>query len=103
MVDQLCFDCNYPDKKNHWASESSTTNLGNVNGRLEARVILSCPEKGEHARKLVFLPRSLEELLDIGAKKFDLISPTKILTTEGAEIDDINLIRDGDHLIIAHD
>ena len=67
-----------------------------------ARVTLSCPEKGERASKLVSLPNSLQELLDLGAKKFDF-SPTKILTTEGAEVDDINLIRDGDHLIVASD
>jgi len=72
-----------------------------MNG-IVARVTLICPEKGEHAAKLAFLPNSLEELLDIGAKKFDF-SPTKILTKEGAEIDDIDLIRDGDHLIIASD
>lgn len=65
-----------------------------------ARVTLSCPEKGEHAGKLVLLPKTLEELLDIGARKFD-ISATKILTIDGAEVDDINLLRDGDHLIIA--
>ncbi|XP_027355749.1 potassium channel AKT1-like [Abrus precatorius] len=82
------------------ASESSNTSKGNVNGF--TRVILGCPERGEDARKLVFLPKSLQELLDIGARKFD-ISPTKILTEDRAEIDDINLIRDGDHLIIARD
>jgi len=65
-------------------------------------VVISCPEKGEHAGKLVLLPNSLKELLDIGASKFD-ISATKILTTEGAEVDHINLIRDGDHLVIARD
>lgn len=64
-----------------------------------ARVTLSCPEKGEVAGKLVLLPNSLQELLDIGAKKFGL-SPTKILTKEGAEIEDIELIRDGDHLVL---
>lgn len=67
-----------------------------------ARVTLSCPEKSERASKLVSLPNSLQELLDLGATKFDF-SPTKILTTEGAEVDDINLIRDGDHLIVASD
>ncbi|TKY74701.1 Potassium channel AKT1 [Spatholobus suberectus] len=88
-------------KRDRRASEISNTNIGNVNEL--TRVTLSCPEKGEqHARKLVLLPKSLEELLDIGARKFG-ISPTKILTSDGAEVDDINLIRDGDHLIIARD
>ncbi|CAB4297269.1 unnamed protein product [Prunus armeniaca] len=64
-----------------------------------ARVILSCPEKGETAAKLVLLPESLQELLDIGAKKFHF-SPTKVLTKEGAEIEDIQLVRDGDYLLV---
>ncbi|KAL5783168.1 hypothetical protein ACOSP7_008197 [Xanthoceras sorbifolium] len=66
------------------------------------RVIISCPEKGDAAKKLVLLPTSLEELLNVGAQKFDF-SPTKILTKEGAEIDDIELIRDGDHLVLVSD
>jgi hypothetical protein len=101
LVDRLCFDFNYADKKHREVYERNTDNAANMNG-LVARVTLSCPERGEHGRKLTFLPKSLEELLDLGAKMFD-ISPTKILTKEGAEIDDIDLIRDGDHLIIAND
>ncbi|KAK2446069.1 potassium channel AKT1 [Trifolium repens] len=89
------------NKKHREVYERNTDNAANMNG-LVARVTLSCPERGEHGRKLTFLPKSLEELLDLGAKMFD-ISPTKILTKEGAEIDDIDLIRDGDHLIIAND
>ncbi|KAL2346750.1 hypothetical protein Fmac_000750 [Flemingia macrophylla] len=85
------------DKKNRQPYESKNISRGNVNA---LRVRISCPEKGEHAGKLVLLPKSLEELLDIGAKKFD-ISATKILTLDGAEVDDINLIRDGDHVIVA--
>ncbi|KAJ6745481.1 POTASSIUM CHANNEL AKT1 [Salix koriyanagi] len=64
-----------------------------------ARVTLSCPHKGEVAGKLVVLPKSFQELLDIGARKFGCI-PTKILTKEGAEIEDIELVRDGDHLVL---
>ena len=64
-----------------------------------ARVTLCCPEKGKAARKLVLLPQSLQELLDIGGKKFSF-TPTKVLTKEGAEVEDIELIRDGDHLIL---
>ncbi|CAL0323168.1 unnamed protein product [Lupinus luteus] len=88
-------------KKNHDASQSNLNDTMNMN-ELRSRVTLSCPEKGEKAKKLVFLPKTLKELLDIGAKKFDF-SPTKILNKEGAEIEDIKLIRDGDHLILAQD
>ncbi|RDX61437.1 Potassium channel AKT1, partial [Mucuna pruriens] len=88
------------DRRDIRASESINSDRSNANGSM--RVTLSCPEKGNHAGKLVLLPKTLEELLDIGAKKFG-VSPTKILTSDGAEVDDINLIRDDDHLIIARD
>jgi len=71
-----------------------------IKEEVTARITVSCPEKGEGAKKLIFLPDSIEELLRIGAKKFGC-SPTKILTTEGAQIDDIDIVRDGDHLVLA--
>ncbi|KAK3210832.1 hypothetical protein Dsin_015538 [Dipteronia sinensis] len=63
-----------------------------------ARVVITCPEKGEAAGKLVQLPNSFQELLELGAKKFGII-PAKVLSKNGAEIDDIEVIRDDDHLI----
>ncbi|KAK7331360.1 hypothetical protein VNO77_25583 [Canavalia gladiata] len=50
--------------------------------------------------KLIILPDSLEELLKIGGEKFSGFNPTKVINTEHAEIDDINVIRDGDHLFL---
>ncbi|KAK7384745.1 hypothetical protein VNO78_30446 [Psophocarpus tetragonolobus] len=82
------------------ASQNSNTSKEELAARDTIRVTVNCPEKGEHAKKLLFLPNSLEELLRIGAEKFGF-SPTKILTKEGAEIEDILVIRDGDHLILA--
>ncbi|GLT26115.1 hypothetical protein SLA2020_012020 [Shorea laevis] len=76
----------------HQASSSKTCNVD------PARVIISCPEKGEVTGKLVLLPQSFEDLLDIGAKKFG-VNPTKVLSKDGPEIDDIEVIRDGDHLL----
>ncbi|XP_048228085.1 potassium channel AKT1 isoform X2 [Ricinus communis] len=78
---------------------SSTGAAGFANFTYPARVTISCPEKGAVDGKLVLLPKSLEELLDIGAKKYGFV-PTKILNKEGAEIEDIELIRDGDHLVL---
>lgn len=66
------------------------------------RVTISCPEKGEVAGKLVLLPDSLQELLDIGAKKFGFL-PNKVLTKEGAQVEEMELIRDGDHLVLVSD
>ncbi|URD97215.1 Potassium channel [Musa troglodytarum] len=66
------------------------------------RVTISCPEKANSARKLVPLPGSLTELLDIGRNKFGFF-PTKVLTEGGAEIDDVKVIRDGDRLVLVSD
>ncbi|KAJ7966142.1 Potassium channel like [Quillaja saponaria] len=81
------------------ASAGNFATSQNINNYRE-RVTISCPEKGEFAGKLILRPKSLKELLDIGAKKFEF-SPTLILTKDGAEVEDIELIRDGDHLVLA--
>ncbi|KAK6945052.1 KHA domain [Dillenia turbinata] len=74
-----------------------------VNGRVyHPRVTICCPEKGEVTGKLVLLPTTFDELLGIGVQKFGIV-PSKVLSREGAEIDDIVLIRDGDHLIFVSD
>ncbi|BAT89715.1 Potassium channel [Vigna angularis] len=51
----------------------------------------------EHG-KLIMLPHSLQELLHIAGEKFGVSKLTKVITIENAEIDDISVIRDGDHL-----
>lgn len=51
---------------------------------------------------MVALPQSMKELLEIGAQKFGF-TPTKVLNSEGALIDDIAVIRDGDLLVLASD
>ncbi|KAL2341140.1 hypothetical protein Fmac_009080 [Flemingia macrophylla] len=53
-----------------------------------------------HNGKLIILPDSLEELLKIAGEKFGGFNLTKVINTENAEIDDINVIRDGDHLFL---
>ncbi|OMP05276.1 hypothetical protein CCACVL1_01974 [Corchorus capsularis] len=65
------------------------------------RVTISCPQRNQVSSKLIPLPKSIEELLDIGAQKFGL-PLTRVLTEEGAEIDDIELIRDGYRLILVN-
>ncbi|KAK8660541.1 hypothetical protein V6N13_051465 [Hibiscus sabdariffa] len=67
-----------------------------------ARVVVSCPEKGETIGKLVLLPGSFEELLAIGAKKFGIFGG-KVMNKGGGEIDDMEVIRDGDHLVFVSD
>jgi ankyrin repeat protein len=70
--------------------------------RNSSRVNVSCGKDGNDGGKLVLLPKSLEELKEIGSKKFGVLD-AKILSKEGAEIDDIELIRDGDHLVFVND
>ncbi|XP_062160460.1 potassium channel KAT3-like isoform X2 [Alnus glutinosa] len=52
--------------------------------------------------RLIILPDSIEELLKIAGEKFGGHKPTKVISAENAEIDDINVIRDGDHLFLLH-
>ncbi|ONK75051.1 uncharacterized protein A4U43_C03F12810 [Asparagus officinalis] len=55
---------------------------------------------GEEKGKLINLPSSLEELLKIGGEKFPGRHPAKVVTKKNAEIDDINVVRDGDQLFL---
>lgn len=72
--------------------------MKSCNAVCPTRVTISCPEKGEVAGKLVLLPASFNEILEMGAKKFG-ICPAKVVCKDGAEIEDIEVIRDGDHLV----
>ena len=49
---------------------------------------------------LVLLPRSFEELKKIGVEKYGA-SFVRVLSEEGAEIDDIRVVRDGDRVNFA--
>lgn len=66
------------------------------------RVTICCPEKGNNRGKLVLLPGSIKELLDVGAEKFDF-QPTKVLSHDRAEISELGVIRDGDRLLLVSD
>ncbi|CAN6278109.1 unnamed protein product [Urochloa humidicola] len=50
--------------------------------------------------KLINMPGSIEELLEIGSQKFPGFHPTKLVSRDYVEIDDISVIRDGDHLFL---
>jgi len=49
--------------------------------------------------KLILLPNAIQELLKIGGEKFGYL-PVKVLSEDSAEIDDIDVIREGDHLFL---
>ncbi|KAI3680882.1 hypothetical protein L6452_35660 [Arctium lappa] len=50
--------------------------------------------------KLMVLPDSLEELLIFAGQKFGGQNFAKVVNSENAEIDDLSVIRDGDHLFL---
>ncbi|RLN35386.1 hypothetical protein C2845_PM03G21160 [Panicum miliaceum] len=66
------------------------------------RVTISCPEQGSSARKLVFMPETVTQLLEQGGSTFGF-APTRAVTTDGAEVDDPRLVRDGDLLLLVTD
>ncbi|XP_076953994.1 potassium channel AKT1-like [Bidens hawaiensis] len=72
--------------------------LGRENSGNPGRVVVSCPDKGDAGGKLVMLPKSFQELLDICVKKYGFLA-SKVVNKDGAEVGDIEVVRDGDHLI----
>lgn len=66
------------------------------------RVTVCCPEKGDNGGKLILLPQSFKELLQLGSSRYG-ISQAKVVSKDGAEIDEIELIRDGDRLVFVSD
>ncbi|XP_048133275.1 potassium channel AKT1-like isoform X1 [Rhodamnia argentea] len=62
------------------------------------RVVVSCPEVGDIEGKLMLLPENFQELLKMAHKKFGL-TLLRVSSKNGAEIDNIAVIRDGDHLV----
>ncbi|CAN7060462.1 hypothetical protein IGI04_016089 [Brassica rapa subsp. trilocularis] len=70
----------------------------------QVRVTISCKEKDEVAVKLVLLPGSFKELLELGSSKCGIVAARVMSKDQNmAEIDDVDVIRDGDHLIFATD
>ncbi|RZR88889.1 hypothetical protein BHM03_00016538 [Ensete ventricosum] len=50
--------------------------------------------------KMINLPGTVEELLRIGGEKFVGHHPAKVINQENAEIDDLSMVQDGDHLYL---
>lgn len=85
-------------------SSSSGSHPGGKVKKLMRRVTIhanfqkSIPDK--HLPKLIVLPDSLAELLTIAGQKFGGHNFTKVVNSENAEVDDLSVIRDGDHLFL---
>lgn len=71
----------------------------NIGGSYPPRVPVRCPAKGHVTAKLVLLPGSFQELLELAEKNFGLMR-TKVSIANEAEIDGIEVVRDGDHLYV---
>ncbi|XP_008653638.1 potassium channel AKT3 [Zea mays] len=70
-----------------------------THSRSRVRVTVSCPEQGVGARKLVFMPETMAQLVELAGSQFGF-APTRVVTTDGAQVDDARLVRDGDHLLV---
>ncbi|KAK4345277.1 hypothetical protein RND71_035453 [Anisodus tanguticus] len=55
----------------------------------------------EHNGKLIILPDTLEELFRIACQRFGEYSLKKVVNAEDVEIDEVDVIRDGDHLFFS--
>ncbi|GAA0170987.1 hypothetical protein Leryth_017111 [Lithospermum erythrorhizon] len=76
------------------------SSIDSVPPKNRARVIISCPEKDDVAGKLVLRPGTFKELLEYGSQTYGFY-PTKVVSEDGVSMEDIDVIRDGDHLILA--
>ncbi|KAF9621636.1 hypothetical protein IFM89_025368, partial [Coptis chinensis] len=83
------------------SGSSSSSSASQVMSLAKRRVTIHKNlQKENQLGKLILLPDSLEELLRIAGHKFEGYHPTKVINIESAEIDDISVIRDGDHLFL---
>ncbi|KAK1641544.1 hypothetical protein QYE76_059349 [Lolium multiflorum] len=71
--------------------------------RSHIRVTISCPEqRGGERRLLLFVPETMQQLLELGGNRFGF-EPTRVVTGDGAEVEDVRLVRDGDYLLLVSD
>ncbi|XP_021764526.1 potassium channel AKT1-like [Chenopodium quinoa] len=81
---------------------SRKVDVDHQENHVASRVTISCEQEGKVRKVLVLLPNSFEELLNVIAKKFGILF-LRVETDNGAEIDCIEVIRDGDHLVAIKD
>ncbi|RLM80747.1 potassium channel KAT4-like [Panicum miliaceum] len=67
--------------------------------RREPKRVVVHQKSANAAGKLVFLPGSMQELMRVAKGKFGK-AVTTVLTVDGAEVEDIDALRDGDHLFL---
>lgn len=79
---------------------SSSGSKGTKSTHQKKRITIHMKKESLHAQfgKLVILPDSLEELFRVAGQRFGGYDFKRAVNAENAEIDDIDVIRDGDHL-----
>uniref|UniRef100_M4DWW6 Potassium channel n=1 Tax=Brassica campestris TaxID=3711 RepID=M4DWW6_BRACM len=65
----------------------------------EKKVTIHLKSEGKYLPKLIILPYSKVELLRLAGEKFGKQSFTVVTNAENVEIDDVDVIRDGEHLL----
>ncbi|PON72610.1 Voltage dependent potassium channel [Parasponia andersonii] len=92
------------DTDSHIGTGSSGDRKGIEAIRKRVTIHMQFQNSGTHRQhgKLIILPDSIDELFEVAGQKFGSSKPMKIINAENAEIDDISVIRDGDHLFLLH-
>ncbi|GMP71898.1 hypothetical protein CsSME_00030142 [Camellia sinensis var. sinensis] len=81
------------------SSSSTDSDINKLNKRVTIHMKFQENSKSQkQLAKLIILPDSLEELFRISGEKFGGYYLTKVVNAENAEIDDLSVVRDGDHL-----
>ncbi|KAL1547753.1 hypothetical protein AAHA92_16071 [Salvia divinorum] len=63
-------------------------------------ITITCLEKGDVAGKLLVVPRTFEELKQVGVKVYGA-HYVRVLDEEGNEINDVRVLRNGDRIVYA--
>ncbi|XP_018682758.2 potassium channel KAT3 isoform X2 [Musa acuminata AAA Group] len=103
---QICMHSKIPYKMKNASSRSGCSSVDtDTRQTVSKRVVIHMHKtKSRSSRelmgKLINLPDSLEELFKITSQKFNVDQPTMVVNQDDAEIDEIAVIRDGDHLFL---
>ncbi|KAM3284661.1 potassium channel KAT1 [Capsicum chacoense] len=86
--------------KSPTCSTSSSGSKGTKSTHHKKRITIHMKKESLHDQfgKLIMLPDSLEELFRVAGQRFGGCNFKRAVNAENAEIDDIDVIRDGDHL-----
>ncbi|MCD7473374.1 3-ketoacyl-CoA thiolase 1, peroxisomal [Datura stramonium] len=92
--------CSNSCLKRPTCSTSSSGSKGTKSTNHKRRITIHMKKESLHDQygKLIILPDSLEELFRVAGQRFGGYNFKRAVNAEDAEIDDIDVIRDGDHL-----